>query len=300
MEGLDFIKDNAVSQQQKSYFHFCTREDHPVIFHNDDEYKIGMNLFALSLKLHAGISVLTFELMSNHIHALFYGEDTDIRAWFKCFVKLLKHNLDHASDAIISLEGKCFPINNDDYLRNTLLYINRNGFVISPEESPFSYPWGANRYYFNPEAKLRFSVSKKVLKFREKRAMTRSALFDKAEGLFLVDGYISPMCFCDITAGESLFRNARQYFTKVSKNLESNKDIAAIIMESSYYIDDDLYAYLVAFCSKQYGCKNPTMLPAAEKIELAKKLHYDFNAGNKQIARMLKMDLSAVYSLFPL
>ncbi|MCQ2175719.1 MAG: hypothetical protein MJY80_05085 [Bacteroidales bacterium] len=259
-----------------------------------------MNLFALSLKLHTGISVLTFELMSNHIHALFYGEDTDIRAWFKCFVKLLKHNLDHASDAIISLEGKCFPINNDDYLRNTLLYINRNGFVISPEESPFSYPWGANRYYFNPEAKLRFSVSKKVLKFREKRAMTRSALFDKAEGLFLVDGYISPMCFCDITAGESLFRNARQYFTKVSKNLESNKDIAAIIMESSYYIDDDLYAYLVAFCSKQYGCKNPTMLPAAEKIELAKKLHYDFNAGNKQIARMLKMDLSAVYSLFPL
>ena len=183
MEGLDFIKDNAVSQQQKSYFHFCTREDHPVIFHNDDEYKIGMNLFALSLKLHAGISVLTFELMSNHIHALFYGEDTDIRAWFKCFVKLLKHNLDHASDAIISLEGKCFPINNDDYLRNTLLYINRNGFVISPEESPFSYPWGANRYYFNPEAKLRFSVSKKVLKFREKRAMTRSALFDKADNL---------------------------------------------------------------------------------------------------------------------
>ena len=37
--------------QIKAYFHFCTGEDHPVVFHNPEKFKIGMNLFAFSAKL---------------------------------------------------------------------------------------------------------------------------------------------------------------------------------------------------------------------------------------------------------
>lgn len=34
-------------------------------------------------------------------------------------------------------------------LRNTIVYVNRNGYVVNPAYTPFSYPWGTGRYYFN-------------------------------------------------------------------------------------------------------------------------------------------------------
>ena len=284
--------------QIKAYFHFCTGEDHPVVFHNPEEFKIGMNLFAFSAKLFPEIKVLTFELMSNHLHALFYGYKNDITIWFKEFEKLLRHNL-KADDGFIPLNGSCYLIDTEDYLRNVLLYINRNGFVVTPGETPFSYPWGANRFYFNSEAKLRHETSNRPVTVREKRSLTHSVLYHDVEGLFLVDGYVSPMSFCDIETGEQLFHDARQYFIKVSRNLEANREIASTIGERTYYLDEDLHAYLASYCSKQYGSKNPSMLPFADKIEVAKKLHYDFRAGNKQIARILKMELTAVAALFP-
>jgi len=45
--------------------------------------------------------------------------------------------------------------------------------------------------------------------------------------------------------------------------------------------------------------KNPFILDKSSKIELAKKLHFDYNASNKQIKRILRLDEHIVNSLFP-
>ena len=41
------------------------------------------------------------------------------------------------------------------------------------------------------------------------------------------------------------------------------------------------------------------LLPKDAKLEIAKILHYDYNAGNKQIQRMLSLDTLVVNALFP-
>ena len=115
----------------------------------------------------------------------------------------------------------------------------------------------------------------------------------------VLDGYVSPISFCDIDTGESLFRNARQYFIRISKSVESYKDIADVIGESIYYTDDDLFMVAKQISSAQYNEPRLPLLPYDSKIKIAKTLHFNYNASNKQIQRLLSLDAVVVSSLFP-
>ena len=42
--------------------------------------------------------------------------------------------------------------------------------------------------------------------------------------------------------------------------------------------------------TENYNCHDPKILPAAEKIELARRLYFDYNAGEKQLQRLISID----------
>ena len=95
-----------------------------------------------------------------------------------------------------------------------------------------------------------------------------------------------------------MFRDAHNYFFKISKNIEIYRDIASLIGEQLYYSDDDLFSMICKISAERYKVNSPSQLSKNDKLELAKRMHYDYNAGNKQIARMLKIDLSILSSMF--
>ena len=95
-----------------------------------------------------------------------------------------------------------------------------------------------------------------------------------------------------------LFRDARHYFTKISKHIESYDEIAKMIGEQIYYTDDDLFSIVCSLASKKYDCKVPSQLQKNEKMELAIILHREYNAGIKQIQRMLKIDAAILSAFF--
>lgn len=282
-----------------SYYHLHTQENHPVFINNDDDYKSVMNNIAFASFLFPSIKIYTFEVLSNHMHFSVAGDMDEINKWFRTLkVKMSQTLASPGQTAVISsLQMSCHHICDLENLRNVIAYNNKNGSKVVPDSTPFSYPWGANRYYFNPEAKLRYDAMKKTLSVREKRTIVHSGRLDSANGIYIVDGYISPMCFCHIDEGESFFRNARQYFYKLSKNLEADRAIAASIGETLFYTDDDLFIAMTSLCAKKYG-KTHNALTVTEKMDMAKTLHYDYNAGKKQICRLLKIDLSIISELF--
>lgn len=54
------------------------------------------------------------------------------------------------------------------------------------EHTPFSYPWGANRYYFNSDAKL-YSLSKsKKMTFDEIRKLSHTHKTDRIPAIYHV------------------------------------------------------------------------------------------------------------------
>ena len=281
-------------------WHLYTPDNCPIIFTTIEEYKAGMSLFAIAALMCPKVKVLTFELMSNHLHATLCGSKEDIEAFFRLFRSmLLKYLRSQGRTLPDSFEMSLRLIESLDDLRNVLVYNNRNGFLVRPEYSPFSYPFGANSYYFNPFAKEYYANCRTKIKTKDLENLAHThSVRDIENPIYMLDGYICPLCFCDIETGEKLFRDASHYFYSLSRNIEGQKKIAQEIGDRVFYNDDELYSVVATISSKKYGLP-PAQLPSDAKVELAKTLHYDYNASNKAIIRMLRLDPNIVNSLFP-
>ncbi len=297
------LKENRCLQcfnKIETCYHLWTPENFEIIFRNDAEFHVGMGIMAISAKCFPDVEILTFELMTNHLHIMAACEEPSLRMMFEQIKKYLRRMAD---DAGRSINWKAFNpgirlLNNLSDARNVLIYDNRNGFLVNDCFTPFSYPWGANVCYFNPDSRKRFMESATLSTIKDRRSITHSHISDDLKGLRILDGIFTPFSFCNIEMGESLFRDAVHYFYMLSKNIESNKEIAKEIGESISYTEEELYAAICVKCKQEFGTANPSQIPSHAKISIAKVMHYEYNASLKQIHRMLRLDTDVLHSLF--
>ena len=83
------------------FYHLHTPEDHPVIFRDPEVYAFAMTVVAMCAHDCPKIRIITFELMSNHVHFVICGERDDVLAFFELFKRRLKKYLE-------SREGRLF------------------------------------------------------------------------------------------------------------------------------------------------------------------------------------------------
>lgn len=284
----------------KNFYHLWTPDNQQIILTCEADFKMAMNLFALSAAVSPGIVILTFELMDNHIHVTLFSSENDARNFFSLFKQHLRKWLVSINRAVdlSAFECRLRALENAQDIKNVITYNNRNGFLVNPDETPFSYRWGAGRFFFNPDARLRFEHEAKKMSSTERRSILRSHIADKAENILMLDGYICPLCFCDIHSAEKYYRSASNYFYEISRNIETNKAIAQEIGEALMYSDDELYRITVMLSSKYYEQKSPSLLSKNDKLELARQLHYEWGASKKQLCRMLKMHIGVLDTIF--
>lgn len=270
-------------------FNANSPENHPVIFKTGDDYISGMSIFAACAKLYSHLRIFAFQLMSNHLHVVIAGEEQTIMDFFDCF----KMRLEKYFMGNVDLSGfklKLHPVNDLQYFRNSIVYTNRNGFVVNDDVTPFSYPWGTSQYFFQPLAVRYAHACGKAETVDWWRKLMHMRKIDPFKNTKLVDGYVLPLEFCDIKTAESVFRDAKQYFYLISKKVEAYSEVARILGESIFYSDNDLYLIAKKTATEQFGSNDLATLSASQKIDLAKHLHFNYNAGSKQLQRMLKID----------
>ena len=282
-------------------WHLYTPENHPVILQAESDYKVAMTLLALCCLCFPTVRVLTFQWMSNHLHIILSGPSEDISRLFSMLKKCLGQYLSGVGQpaALKEWAFKLREIEDLKDVRNAIAYTNRNGFIVNKDSTPFSYPWGANRYFFNPEADLRFGSCTGKIRLRTIRQISHTHGLDAFAGRPFIDGMVPPPVFCDVRTAEGLYRNAHHYFWMVSKNVEGMKGVAEHIGESIFYTDEDLFSVVLGMCQEKYGVGRVSLLPAQAKLDIARQMHYEYNASDKQIARILKFDLSVLDSLWP-
>lgn len=282
-------------------WHIYTPEHFPIVFGTEDDFKFGMTLIAICALSVPGVRILTFELMSNHLHITVAGELSAVLEFFRLIRGHLQRYLVSTGRPTDLSEWDRTPrqISDLNDLRNVIAYNNRNGFLVNQDSTPFSYPWGANRFFFNPELRLFHSSTTERMTVREVRRLFRTCTLDGFCGTKKVDGYISPVEYCDFVTVEGLFRSGQHYFHKLSRDVESQKSIAAEIGERVFYNDEELYTLVCVRCRKDYNVDSPLLLPSHAKVSMSKTLHYEYNSSNQQISRILRMDRSVVDSLFP-
>lgn len=304
MEKRDFVMLENMCQlrfkEAGSCFHVCTQENLPVVFHGNQEFRAAMNSVAFAAFTFPEVTLFTFEIMINHLHLVLAGLENKVEEFSNALLKKLAYHpeLKNSRGDILQMEAKRHPVNSLDNLRNVIAYTNKNGAVVSPDENVYTYKWGANRYFYNREAKNRYLENGHPASQEEKRKLFRSHRLDKVNNVIVLDDYISPLCYCAIQKAEEFFSSNRQYFFKVSKGVETHKEIATIIGESIFYTDYDLIDVIASACRRDYGVRTSSELKPEAKLEIAKFLHYEYNAGNKQISRLMKIPVDTLSALF--
>lgn len=285
-------------------WHLCTPGHlQQVIFRKKEHYAYGMTLVAMCAFNSPGVKIITFELMSNHVHFVLCGNREQVLAFFTLFKRRLTRYFSSVGEKVNLTHFECnepILIDTLESLRNQICYTNRNNFVIDPDHTPFTYPYGANSYFFQPLAKKRKDFCFGDLTERSKRALLHSRSTDYPAEYIITDDYISPVNYCRLDIGEGVFRDARHYFHKISKNVESYKDIAETLGDTVYYTDDELNDVVYRICRERFGGQRPGILPNNDRIELARTLHFDYNADNAKIVRLIGLPRTVVDELFPL
>lgn len=272
-----------------------------IIFTSEADFKVGMNLIAVSAIRHPNVKVYTFTLMNNHVHIIISGNEDKCILFFEEFRSRLQR--------YFARNGRCVNLNNFTsniiritdlkMLRNEIAYVNRNGYSAHSQYTPFSYPWGAGGAYFNPVTKELPKERFCDLPLKTRREICRSREAELPEEIMVHKGIILPSCYCYIHEGESFFRSASHYFYIISKNYEAYSAIAERLHESVFITDEEMFSVAVMLSMKRHNTKEPCLLCAKDKIEIARIMHSEYNANNRQIRNILRLDRGIVDNMFP-
>ena len=159
-------------------------------------------------------------------------------------------------------------ITTDTHLRNAIAYANRNGYVTNPYVTPFSYEWGAARYFFNSTHANEEKKFIKEMYNREKMKFFHTHDIDFPDNYYLTNGYISPLCYCKIEECETLYKNAHQYCWLITRNVESFKEIADQVGDKIFYTDEELYTAMLQHLKQNR--KNPDRQTPALQLQRLK------------------------------
>ena len=270
------------------------------IFLNDEEMKIGMVALALGRCAYPEIEIITFELMSNHIHLILRGDQGVCFKLFGYFRRKLARIFGRQKRCIDWRRFKADILEIPDLkaLRNEIIYVNRNAFVADPRFTPFSYPWGGGWAYFSPVINMLPAISLGKIGFEQARRITHSRNFEEFKSLkFLGDTVFIPS-FCNIALGERMFPDARSYFMALTRNSEGMSLIAARLKDSIFLTDEELYTVAVRYGKEEFECRSLVFLTPEQRIKMAKELHFKYNASNKQLRRILKLDSGLLSEIF--
>ena len=271
------------------------------IFCSEEYFTVGMWCLASALHLCKSARALTFELMTNHVHLILSGQPEDCIKAFDLFAARLRQAFPKRQRTIDWSKFKMdiLPIESLQALRNEIIYANRNAFVANPAYTPDSYPWGGGCAYFSPWLKHIKTTALGNLKVNSQRALLHTRDVAPFSQLIEVGGMPFIPSFCDISLGESIFRDARSYFNSLTRNAEAFSQIASRLKDSIFLTDEELYSVICSHINKEYSVKSPSQLSAQQKIDTARQMHFSYNASNQQLRRMLRLDLSILEELFP-
>lgn len=267
----------------------------------EEDFKTAMTALAVAAVLFKKVRIITFELMSNHIHMILNGEAEDCLELFERFKARLRRIL-KTNGRIINwdaFKADILPIETLNALRNEIIYANRNAFVANPQFTPFNYPWGGGCAFFQPYFNRLPAISLRELGFNKARELTHFREIRLIEDLKFFGDIVFIPSFCKTDIGESMFRDARSYFNSLTRNAEAFSQIAQRLKDSVFLTDEEMYAAATMYAEKTYGNRQLSLLNPEQKIQLSKELHFKYNASNQQIRRLLKLDIGILNELFP-
>ena len=229
-------------------------------FRDLDDFRVGMNFVAIEAAAHPNVNILTFILMSNHVHFLMKAELQDVEKYMHQF----KHR---------------YSI----YMRKKWgikKFLKRNICA-----HPCQYPWGTGDTFFSPKRPM---ALKRIgdLSARERASLLHTNCTSIPKHWHIsVEGYILPQEYIDVQDVERILRSASRmnYFlqtsSKARRRLEAEENLPA-------FRDQIILSALPDLSRSLFQKESFSELSVKEKAEFMRQIRFRFSADASQIARV--------------
>jgi hypothetical protein len=240
--------------------------------------------------------------MSNHLHSLLACRKEQCFALEEAYLYRMgkRHR---AQGRVVDLSHfRCedpIPVTSLASARNEIVYIHRNRYVVDPRFTPFSDPWSGGSVYFNLRPDDAGSIAFNHLPYRTRRAICMRSTPMAPDTYRFRDGKILQSSYLAYRVGESFFRDAQHYFSHLTKNVEAYSEVAKRLGDRIVLTEEEIYQTINRIAERDFNIKQAVLLPPRAKIDIARTMHFEYNATNSQIQRMLKLDPAIVQELFP-
>lgn len=279
------------------YFHVCTDGAAiPWMFQDDQDFIAGINRIAIC-HLKTCITVIAYVLMDNHVHFVLYGTMPQCKEFITLFKRLTgkwiltKYGI---SDYLRHLPTDILRIDSEERLLNTIAYLDRNSIVAGFSKLPGEYPWGSARYYFRDKPSAEFTKLIADLTKNERRAILRTRTIFPRDWRINDSGMINPLSFLDSKRVESYFKSPLRYTYFLAKKLEGLIEQDLENSQKAFLPDKELRVNVNRLTQDLFGATSVNQLDVKSKLMIARRLRYDYASTVKQIARMLRLDKSAL------
>ena len=276
------------------FYHICTEGNAlPWLFKDNEDFIAGVNRIGIC-KHSTGVEIIAFTLMDNHLHKLIYGTLSMCKEYISKYKNLTGKWISRKygnHQCLKNLPTTIIPIRSEEYLMETIAYIDRNSIVAGYCHLPSEYPWGSARYMFreNPD---RHTEWKNIgeLSVETIRNILKTRVRLPSDWRINNNGMIDPECFCNLNRTNLIFKSPLRYIYFLSRKLEGKIDLDAAQGSRTFIPDKELRPIVGKIAAEMFRTKDIKSLNVNDRLILAKKLRREYVSTAKQISRMLYLD----------
>ena len=274
----------------KKYYLITTEHiEKGLLFRDDEDFAVAMNHVAILAHKNPETEILSFILMSNHVHFVLYCSPEDATAFLNSLKKQYSKYLNIKYSEKEYLRGNGVHIEEispfDNGREIAIAYVQMNCVAANICAHPSYYQWGSGDCFFNlkpPQGKPLKQIS-----IRE-----RSIIFhSRAKGLpddwlLSLQKYILPGNYVKVQKVESIYHTPKnmEYYLRNSSKARKRLEISELNLPA--FKDQTILAALPDLCRSLFDKENFALLNDKEQTEFCRQIRYRFSAEANQIARV--------------
>ena len=266
-------------------------------FRDEEDFKMGMNLVAV-LAVALDVDVLSFILMSNHVHFVLCCSEAKAHQFIKEFKKRHSQYMNKkygVKELLRRVHVQIDPVSGaDESLEWVIAYTNMNSVAAGTCLAPTGYPWGTGDTFF----KAKPAKGRRIGTYSDR---ARVALLHSTQPMpphLLVgdDGYILPDSYVDVEKVQNLYHTPKRmnYFLVNSSKAKRRLDAK----DNAPNFRDQVILPAIGDLSQSLFQKSSLeALTQDELAELLKQLRYRFSSHANQLARVTGIPYQKVVDL---
>lgn len=265
-------------------------------FKDEEDFVAGMNIPPI-LTATTSVQILSFILMSNHVHFVLLCSKEEARSFISRFKKMYSQRYwkKYGTNSLLRDNGVDIRelFWGDESLERGIAYVQMNSYAANICLNPAEYSWGTGDSFFRTQKRGGVPASQFGVRalFRLIHSYVRLPTTYK----FIERGYVDPASYVQVNFVESLYGTPKRmnYYLQNSSKARMVKEVPSF--------DDQLVASgLKSLCSSLFREKDFFKLPENQQSEILKQVRYRFSSDPHQLARISGVSSNEICRLLEL